>query len=81
LEFLLGPNAGGGGGGTMQLYINGPFATTSALSGNVSNNNALENKIASLLSGFGNLAGRLYRLSIYNRALSAADALALYNAG
>jgi hypothetical protein len=34
-RLLLGPNAGGGGGGTMQLYINGAFATTSALSGNV----------------------------------------------
>jgi hypothetical protein len=74
-------NAGGGSGGTFTLYINGLAVSTTPDNGDVSWD------VVSSQLGAGNgatsnalLDGREYNWVIYNRALSAGEALQLKNA-
>jgi hypothetical protein len=80
---LVGTNLGGGAGGAMNLYSNGVLLATAAQNGDfgAAPGTGVGDNMGAMTSTDGMLTGRLQKVRLYNRALSAADVAALYAAG
>jgi hypothetical protein len=77
---IVATNSGGGAGGAMILYAGGVALSTAALNGNFGGNAVFDN-MGAMNTTDGMLTGRLQKVRLYSRALSAADVAALFAAG